>query len=109
METATSNANAALIATTYEAFAGGDVQGVLAFFADDILWHVPGRGPLSGDYRGRAQVASFFQRFMELSRGTFRIAVADIFANEHKVVVLVTESAERGSASGVRRRCMCGR
>jgi len=43
--------------------------------SDDILWHVPGRGPLSRDYRGHAQVLGFFQHFMELSGGTFRIDV----------------------------------
>ena len=48
------NANAALISSGYDAFARGDVQGALAVFAQDILWHIPGRGPLSRDYRGQA-------------------------------------------------------
>ena len=56
-----------------EEFAHGDIQGALAVFTDDILWHVPGRGPLSRDYRGRDEVLGFLQHFMELSRGTFRI------------------------------------
>jgi ketosteroid isomerase-like protein len=47
-ETDASGTNAALIRSGYEAFASGDIEGVLAVFADDILWHVPGRGPLSG-------------------------------------------------------------
>ena len=37
------NANAALIRSGYDAFARGDVQGALAVFAQDILWHIPGR------------------------------------------------------------------
>jgi hypothetical protein len=40
-------------------------------------------------------VLAFFQRFMELSHGTFRIRVDDMLANDQRVVVLVTESAER--------------
>jgi hypothetical protein len=48
------NANVALISSGYDAFARGDVQGALAVFAQDILWHIPGRGPLSRDYRGQA-------------------------------------------------------
>jgi ketosteroid isomerase-like protein len=62
---------------------------------EKILWHVPGRGPLSRDYRGPQEVLGFFQHFMELSGGTFRIQVDDVLANDQRVIVLVTESAER--------------
>jgi hypothetical protein len=88
--------NAALMRGGYEAFAAGDVDAVLALFADDILWHVPGRGPLSRDYRGRDDVLGFFGEFMKLSGGTFRLQVDDILAKGDTVVALVTESAERG-------------
>jgi hypothetical protein len=30
---------------------------VLAIFANDIAWHVPGRSLLSADHRGHAEVA----------------------------------------------------
>ena len=79
-EAAIAQSNAALIKSGYEAFARGDLQGALAVFAEDILWHVPGRGPLSRNYRGHAEVRGFFQHFMELSQGTFRIEIDDIFA-----------------------------
>ena len=90
-----SNANQQLIERAYAAFAQGDVSTVLASMADDILWHVPGRGPISGDYIGHEQVLGFFRRFMELSGGTFRIAVDDVLAKGDRVIVLVTESAQR--------------
>jgi|SRR5579872_1220667 len=88
--------NVALIKSTYEAFARGDVPSVLATIAPDIFWHVPGRGPLSRDYRGHAEVLGFFQHFTELSNGTFRIQIDDILANGDRVAVFCTESAERG-------------
>jgi ketosteroid isomerase-like protein len=69
--------NAALIKGGYDAFSRGDIPAAFAVFAEDIHWHVPGRGPLSGDYRGHAEVGGFFQHFMELSAGTFRIRVDD--------------------------------
>jgi ketosteroid isomerase-like protein len=93
------DANAALIRNGYDAFASGDVQGALAAFAQDILWHIPGRGPLSRDYRGPAEVLGFFSHFMELSGGTFRIQVDDVLAKGERVVVLCTESAQRGGRS----------
>jgi uncharacterized protein len=90
-----SEANQALIERAYDAFARRDVLTVLEALAEDILWHVPGRGPLSHDYNGHAEVRGFFQRFMEVSEGTFRIVVDDVLAKGDRVIVLVTESARR--------------
>lgn len=98
-EATTAQANAALIRGTYEMFSRGDIEGVFAVFAEDILWHVPGRGPISGDYRGHAEIGGFFKHFMELSAGTFRVRVDEILAKGDLVVVLCTESAQRGSRS----------
>lgn len=88
--------NAALIKSGYDALARGEAGKAFAIFAEDIFWHVPGRGPLSRDYRGHKEVQGFFGHFMELSNGTFRIQVDDILAKGEHVVALVTESAERG-------------
>jgi ketosteroid isomerase-like protein len=90
-----SPANQAIIENAYKAFARGDIPTVLEVLDEDILWHVPGRGPLSRDYKGHAEVLGFFQRFMELSEGTFRIAVDDVLAKGDRVIVMVTESAQR--------------
>ncbi len=95
IETAVSSANAALIKGAYEAFSRGDIRGAMAAFADDIFWHVPGRGPISGDYRGHDEVLAFFGHFMELSSGTFRLEIHEVLAKGGLVVVLCTESAQR--------------
>src|ERR1700755_1813535 len=98
-EATTSQINADLIRRAYDAFSRGDIEGVFALFAKDILWHVPGRGPLSGDYRGHVEVQGFFQHFMELSSGTFRLQVDHILAEGDLVVVLCTDKAQRGNLS----------
>jgi ketosteroid isomerase-like protein len=95
-ETTVPATNAHLIRDAYAAFAVGDVPSVLAVLADDITWHVPGRSPLSGDYRGHAGVLEFFGRCMERSGGTLRVAVDEILADGERVVALTTVSAERG-------------
>ena len=41
------------------------------------------------------EVLGFFQRFMQMSGGTFRVQIEDLLANERRVLALVTESAER--------------
>lgn len=98
-EITAAQANAALIRNAYEAFGRGDTQSVFAVFAENILWHVPGRGPLSRDYRGHAEVGGFFEHFMDLSEGTFRIQIDEILANGDRVVVLCTETARRAGRS----------
>jgi uncharacterized protein len=92
-------ANGELIKRAYAAFDRGDIPAVMATFADDIAWHVPGRGPLAGNYRGPAEVLGFFVLFMELSGGTFRLHVDDVLAKGDRVVVLCTESARRAGRS----------
>jgi uncharacterized protein len=55
--------NVQLVKDGFAAFARGDIQGLLALFAEDIEWVIPGAGlPLAGTYRGHAGVASFFQK-----------------------------------------------
>jgi uncharacterized protein len=98
-EIAAAQANAALIKSAYDAFNRGDTQSIFAVFAENILWHVPGRGPLSRDYRGHAEVGRFFEQFMGLSEGTFRIQIEQILANRERVVVLCRESASRAGRS----------
>ncbi|MEU9497709.1 nuclear transport factor 2 family protein [Streptomyces sp. NPDC048196] len=87
--------NRELIVGAYGAFGAGDIPTVLRSFAEDITWHVPGRSPLSGDYRGHQELVGFFGRVMELSGGSFRIQIDDVLTDESRVVVLCTVSAER--------------
>lgn len=77
----------------------GDIPAVFAVFDASITWHVPGHSPLSGDFRGHDQVAGFFQRTMELSRGAFSIDVHNLLAKGDLVIVLVTVNAQRDGVS----------
>jgi uncharacterized protein len=79
----------------YEAFSRGDIQRVSEVFADEIVWHVGGRGPLAGDYRGKDEVLGFLAKTMEMTGGTFRVEIHDILANDEHVAALVVARAER--------------
>ena len=87
--------NAELLRGGYDAFAKGDIPSVLGIFAEDIAWHVPGRSPLSGDYRGHQEVVGFFTKAMELSGGTLRVEADEILADGERIIALTTVSAER--------------
>jgi uncharacterized protein len=99
METEMTHPNAELIRRGYEAFAHGDVPAVLDILGHDITWHVPGRSPLSGDYKGHEGVLDFFGKSMELSSGTLRVDADEILSDGDRVVVLATVSAERHGQS----------
>jgi ketosteroid isomerase-like protein len=91
--------NAAIIRETYEDFARGNIPAVFGAFDANITWHVPGHGPLSGDYTGHDQIGGFFQRTMELSGGGFSIDVHNVLAGGDLVVALVNVNAQRNGIS----------
>jgi uncharacterized protein len=91
--------NAVIIRKAYEAFAQGNIDAVFATFDASITWHVPGHGPLSGDYAGHDQIGGFFQRTMELSGGVFSIDVHNVLAEDDLVVALVTVNAQRNGVA----------
>ena len=86
--------NEDLLRRGYEAFGSGDMDTVLAIFADDIAWHVGGSNQTSGDYHGHQEVMGFFGKLMELSGGSFHLDIHDILANDTHGVVLVTARGE---------------
>ena len=88
--------NEDLVRQASAAFGRGDLSALQdQFFADDIIWHVAGTGPLAGDYEGAAQVIAQLTKISELSGGSVRPQVHDVLVSNDHTVVLVTISAER--------------
>jgi ketosteroid isomerase-like protein len=80
----------------YELFSQGDVEGFQKMLADDVIWHVPGRCPIAGEYKGRQAVLGYLTTIDELSGGTYRISdVHDVIANDDHVVGLHHSVATR--------------
>lgn len=91
--------NEALVRGGYEAFAKGDVETVLARFDEGIVWHVPGRSALAGDYHGHQGVMEFFGKLVEMTGGSFRLELHDVLATDDHVVALVRGTAERNGTA----------
>lgn len=88
--------NATLIRRGYELFSNGDMDGFTELLADDVIWHVPGRCPVSGTYKGREAVVGYLSALGELSGGTYQIdGVHDVVANDDHVVGLHHSVATR--------------
>lgn len=93
------HANVDRIKDGYAAFAKGDFAVLNELFAEDLLWHNPGRNQLAGDYRGREAVYGLFGRLMEITEGSFQLEVQAVFADDERGVALVVSSASRGGQS----------
>jgi uncharacterized protein len=91
--------NVTRIRDGYAAFAKGDFAVLNDLFAEDLLWHEPGRNQLAGDYRGREAVYGFFGRLMELTEGSFHLDLQAVFADDEQGVALVISAASRGGRS----------
>jgi ketosteroid isomerase-like protein len=90
------HANEDVARSATEALSKRDIEGFLGYHTDDVVVHFPGRGPMAGDYRGKEQFASMFQRQMEMLDAPPELEVHDVLANEEHAVVLNRVSATRG-------------
>ena len=78
------------------AFGQGDLATLRdQFFAENIVWHIAGTGPLAGDYQGVAQVMELLSKISELSGGTVQPALHDVLVSPDHTVVLSTIRAKR--------------
>jgi|SRR5436309_15602875 len=91
--------NEELVRRGYQAFGTGDMATLDELFADDIIWHVPGRNQLSGTYRGKQEVFGNFVKLAELTGGTFKLDIHTILADDEHAVVLVTATGEHDGKS----------
>jgi ketosteroid isomerase-like protein len=92
--------NMQLVKDGYAAFARGDIQGLLALFAEDIEWVIPGAGlPLAGTYRGKAGVASFFEK-LALESEILAFEPREFVADGDRVLVI---GWERGKVKATNR------
>jgi ketosteroid isomerase-like protein len=90
--------NERLVREFYEArarFNAGETgpDEIEALLAPDIVWHVPGRSAIAGDYHKREAVLSYFARRAE-AFPSFRIDVRRILADDELVLQLAAGHAE---------------
>jgi hypothetical protein len=91
--------NTDVVRRGYEAFQKGDLAAFNGILADDCVWHVPGRSQLAGDKKGRQATVEYYGKLGELSAGTIKVEVHDVFGNEEHVVGLQRVSAQRSGES----------
>ena len=66
--------------------AQGNFETVGALLSDDLVWHQPGQGVLSGTYNGKQNVFAHLGRMAQLSNGTFVIDQVDYVTDNGDLV-----------------------
>jgi uncharacterized protein len=79
----------------YAALDNSDLNGALANLADDAVFHFKGEGPNSGDRRGRNAIQAVLIGRHELTGGTHKFEIHEIFADDDHGVGVVRETATR--------------
>jgi ketosteroid isomerase-like protein len=83
----------------YAAFEKADLNGALADVADDAVFHFTGEGPNSGDHKGREAIEAALIHNYQLTNGTQKLEIHDIFADDHRGVVVLRETATRNDGA----------
>lgn len=76
-----------------EMYAGGSIDPVLELLPPDVVWHVPGKSPISGDHRGTGQVVDYFERRRRLANATMRMHPGEVISEGDAVAQFVEGTA----------------
>jgi uncharacterized protein len=88
--------NEDLVRAASAAFGRGDLGALQnQFFAENIVWHIAGTGPLAGDYAGLAQVMGLLGKIAALAGGTVQQQLHDVLVSADHTVALTTVRAQR--------------
>jgi ketosteroid isomerase-like protein len=52
--------NIKVVQDFFTAYGAGDLEGIAEVMDENVMWHIPGRHPLSGTKKGRDEVLAFF-------------------------------------------------
>jgi ketosteroid isomerase-like protein len=72
-------------------YAGGPPEALYEVLTDDIVWVVPGRNAIAGEYRGVGAVLDYFARRRDLADRSFRMHPGDLLVGEDDRVAVLTD------------------
>ena len=78
-----------------DAYGRGDFPELEKLLADDVVWHVGGNHPLSGDYQGKQAVLDYFAKVQSLTSQTLTLDPIEILAGGGFGAIFLRVRAER--------------
>ncbi len=94
-----SKEDAEVVRRGYAAFSSGDMATLSELFEEDVVWHVPGSGDLSGPKQGRDATFGYFGELVSRSGGTVSIELHDVVGGDEHTIGLHRARAERDNAT----------
>lgn len=96
--------NEELARSEMEATQRGDMEGMLAHYSDDVVFHYPGRNVLSGTHRGKDALRRWMDGFGVIlgERGALTRTSHDVVAGDDHVVSLIAVDARRTDGRAAR-------
>lgn len=90
------NLHITVVSGFYDALAKGDLDLLRdRFLTDDVVFHVPGRGPMARDYTGKEEVLGYLARLAEATSSTLRLEPQSYLLGEDLVAVVLRIGGER--------------
>jgi ketosteroid isomerase-like protein len=78
----------------------GDFETALGFYADDIVFRVPGRSSLAGEHHGRDAAVHYIESARALSeRSDVEVEIVDSLTSADRFALIVIEHFHRGEAT----------
>jgi ketosteroid isomerase-like protein len=71
-----------LVVAAYDALASGDPDQIQQYWAEDMVWLVPGHNPLSGRYEGRDAFLAFMGEVGNLSAKSFNMERVSVMTSD---------------------------
>lgn len=87
--------NVARIRDLFRAWLERDALAVARVVGEGVVWRVPGASAMAGEYRGRGEIFPFLRRTADLTRGTYRADLVDVWGGDQVVVGLYRATGER--------------
>lgn len=76
----------------------GEPEAAWAFYADDVVMRIPGRGALAGFHEGKAAVVAAIQALLaRTDDATVDLTVIDRMSSPERVAMMVSERVRRGT------------
>jgi ketosteroid isomerase-like protein len=66
----------------------GNIPTFQQLFSPEVVWHEPGKSPVSGDFKGIQELLGLFGKTLELSAGTFKLDLHDLLVSDEHAEVL---------------------
>jgi ketosteroid isomerase-like protein len=78
------------------AMRSGDREAGYGFYADDIVFHIPGRSRFAGIHRGRDAAVRYIESAVAVTHdGGVEVELVDMLASEDRVALIVRERFAR--------------